>query len=103
MSSLCHSVGGTIARCIAAAMKRLGGRGPVSIQARRLVSSGSKHIRCQARLTGQNCETKPIWKLAHYDLIPANRGQPPQCAQEHWAENGGRKASVTLQRYPSWP
>jgi hypothetical protein len=47
--------------------------------------------------SGQNCETKPIWNLAHYDLIQADRGQPPQCAQEHWTENECWKASVTLQ------
>jgi hypothetical protein len=76
-SSPFHSVGGIIARCIAAAMKRPGGRGPVLIQARQLVSSGLKHIRCQAQLVmpGQNYETKPIWKLAHNDLLPTNRGQ----------------------------
>jgi hypothetical protein len=62
-------------------MKPRGGRGPVSIQARRRASFGLKHIRCsQLAKPGQNCETKPIWKLAHYDLIPANRGEPPQCA-----------------------
>ena len=65
-----------IVKSIAAEMKRPGGRGPVSIRARRLASFGLKHIRCQAQLVspGQNCETKPIWKLAHYDLIQANRG-----------------------------
>src|SRR6516162_105640 len=102
MSSLYRFAEATIVKSIAAEMKRPGGRGLASIQAPRLASFGLKHIRCQVKLvkSGQNCETKPIWKPAHYDLIQADRGQPLQCVQEHWAENGGWKASVTLQRHP---
>jgi hypothetical protein len=56
MSSLYRFAEATIAKSIAAGMKQLGGRGPVWIQALRLVSSGLKHIRCQAQLVkpGQN-------------------------------------------------
>ena len=76
MSSVYHFAEATIAKSIAAEMKQPGGRGLASIQAPRLAPFGLKHIRCQAQLLrpGQNCETKPIWKLAHYDLIQANRG-----------------------------
>jgi len=76
MSSVYHFAEAIIAKSIAAEMKQPGGRGLASIQAPRLASFGLRHIRCQAQLLrpGQNCETKPIWKLAHYDLIPANRG-----------------------------
>src|SRR6516165_10038992 len=75
-SSLYRFAEDIIVKSIAAEMKRPGGREPVSIRAPRLASFGLKHIRCQAQLVrpGQNCETKPIWKLAHYDLIQANRG-----------------------------
>ena len=75
-SSLYRFAEVTIAKSIAAETKRPGGRGPVSMRARRLASFGLKRIPCQVQLVkpGQNCETKPIWKLAHYDLIPANRG-----------------------------
>src|SRR6516165_6486544 len=78
MSSLYRFAEATIVKSIAAEMKRPGGRGAVSIRARRLASFGLKHIRCQVKLvkSGQNCETKPIWKLAHYDLIPAHRRYP---------------------------
>jgi hypothetical protein len=71
MSSLYRFAEDIIAKSIVAAMKPRGGIRPVSIRARRLASFGLKHIRCQAQLVkpGQNCEMKPIWKLAHYDLI----------------------------------
>src|SRR6516164_4226307 len=63
-------------RCIAASMKPRGGIGLVAIRARRPASFGLKHIRCQVQLvkSGQNYETKPIWKLAQYDFIQADRG-----------------------------
>jgi hypothetical protein len=56
MSSLYRFAEVTIAKSIAAEMKQPGGRGPVSIQTRRLASFGLKHIRCQAQLVkpGQN-------------------------------------------------
>src|SRR6516225_6937981 len=64
MSSVYHFAEVTIAKSIAAEMKQPGGRGLASIQARRLAPFGLKHIRCQVKLvkSGQNCETKPIWK-----------------------------------------
>ena len=78
MSSRYRSAVVIIARCIGAVMKPRGGTRPVSIRARRRASFGLKHIRCQAQLVkpGQNCETKPIWKLAHmtsFRQIEANR------------------------------
>jgi hypothetical protein len=76
MSSRFRFVEGTIVKSTAVVMKPRGGRRPASIRAQRLASFGLKPIRCQVQLVkpGQNYETKPIWKLAHYDLIPANRG-----------------------------
>jgi hypothetical protein len=72
MSSRFRFVEGTIVKSTAVVMKPRGGRRLASIRARLLASFGLKHIRCQAQLG--NYETKPIWKLAHYDLISANRG-----------------------------
>ena len=48
----------------------------------------------------QNYQTNPIWKAAPHDLVPTDRGQSPQCAQEYRAENGSRKTGVALQCGP---
>jgi hypothetical protein len=69
MSSLSRCVAATIAKCIAAVMKRPGGIRPVSILPKLLAPFGRRHIHCQAypMQSGQNYEANPIWKPAFND------------------------------------
>jgi hypothetical protein len=48
---------------------------------------------------GSKLKTYPICEVVLHDLVQANRGQPPQCAQGY---RTARKAGFALQCRPSW-
>jgi hypothetical protein len=51
---------------------------------------------------GPNYKTKPIIRALPDDLIPADRGQPPQCFQKHRANDRRRQAAFPLQCRAPW-
>jgi hypothetical protein len=71
--------------------------------------------RINSRLNGRHFDELPpslidskmtksqfVARRAH-ELVPANRGQPPQCASEHGSRDGRRQEKVAAECTSSWP